>query len=306
MLALGGLLAASAGLGVIGRRLTPRPDHVLTIGGRRLAITESGSGPAILFLHGLGGQAGNFHLLPPLLPGFRCIIPDRPGSGWSDPAAPGRAGIGGHAASAAAIIEALGAGPVLVVGHSLGGAIGLRLARDRPHLVAGLVGIGALTGPQLPRLAGFGAALGGQWALREALIRLAGPPMLPALLPWFIRISFAPEPVPAGFAVPGGLLAGLAPRMGNAVMRDLEVVAKGAPRLRRDLPGIRQPVTLLHGIGDQVLPWRHHAAEAAALIPGARLWLPDGGHMLPATRPALVAAAIRATAHRSGLYRSVP
>lgn len=292
--------AASVAFDGVGRQLSPRPDRWLTIGGRKIGITDCGSGPAILFLHGLGGQAGNFHLLTPHLAGFRCIIPDRPGSGWSDPAAPGQSGIDGHATTAAAIIEALDIAPALVVGHSLGGAIGLRLVHDRPDLVAGLVGVGALTGPQMAEFARIGAALGSQTALRETMVRTVGVPLAPALISAFIAASFAPEPMPPGFLVPGGLLAGLSPRMAGAVIRDLEVVAHGAETLHADLPGITRPVLLVHGTEDQVLAAEDHATPAAALIAGAELWLPAGGHMLPATQPALVAAAIRHIADRAG------
>lgn len=296
-----GLFAASVALGALGRSLTPRPDRWLRLGDRRIAITETGSGPPVLFLHGLGGQAGNFHLLLPLLDRFRCIIPDRPGSGWSDPAPPGRTGIDFHAAKAAAIIEALSVAPALVVGHSLGGAIALRLALDRPDLVAAVVCIGALTGPQLPVLAEIGAFAGRRALLREALVRIFGVPLTPALAAWFIKASFSPDRVPPGFAVPGGIFAGIAPRMATALIRDLEVVATGATRLRADLADFAMPVTLLHGLSDRILHHQQHAVPAATLIRGAELWLPDGGHMLPATHPALTAQAIHATASRAGL-----
>ena len=295
------LAAASAAVGAAGRALTPAPTRWLDLAGRRVALTESGAGPAILFLHGLGGQAGNFHRLTPLLPDFRCLVFDRPGSGWSDAAAPGAAGLEGHAASAAALIEALGAGPALVVGHSLGGAIALRLALDRPDLVAGVVGIGALTGPQAPELAALGAGIGRRPLLREAGVRLLSAPLAPVLAPLFLKASFAPEPLPPGFAIPGGLYAGLAPRMAAALLRDLEGVADGAPRLRADLPGLSRPVTLVHGIDDHVLAAATHALPAALAIPEADLWLPRGGHMLPATQPGLTATAIRAAATRAGL-----
>ena len=295
------LAAGSAAVGAVGRALTPRPTHWLTLDGRRVAITEVGRGPPLLFLHGLAGQAGNFHRLTPHLAGFRCLIPDRPGTGWSDAAAPGGAGLAGHAATAAALIEALGTGPVLVVGHSLGGAIALRLALDRPDLVAGLVGLGALTGPQAPCLTALGAGIGRHPLLREGVVRLLTAPLAPALVPLFISASFGPEPVPPGFAIPGGLYAGLAPRMAAALLRDLEGVAEDTARLRADLPRLRLPVTLVHGIEDRVLPPADHALPAAMAIKGADLWLPHGGHMLPATRPELVAAAIRASAARAGL-----
>lgn len=295
------LAAASAALGAAGRALTPRPSRRLSLAGRRVAVTESGRGPAVLLLHGLAGQAGNFHRLTPLLPDFRCLVPDRPGTGWSDAAAPGRAGLEGHAASAAALVEALADGPVLVVGHSLGGAIALRLALDRPDLVAGVVGLGALTGPQAPTLAALGAGIGRRPLLREAVVRLLTAPLAPVLAPLFLKASFAPEAVPPGFAIRGGLYAGLAPRMAAALLRDLEGVAEGAPRLRTDLPGLTRPALLVHGIEDHVLTPAGHALPAAAAIPEAELWLPHGGHMLPATQPGLVAAAIRAAAARAGL-----
>lgn len=296
-------LALAAGLGAqrLGRALTPRPTRWLKIGGRRIAVTESGSGPLVLLVHGLGGQAGNFHRVTPLLPGFRCVAVDRPGTGWSDPAARGAAGITGHAATLAALIEALAAGPALVVGHSLGGAIGLRLALDRPDLVAGLVGIGALTGPELTAPARLVAGLARRPFAREAVARLLTAPLAPPLGIWSTRLAFTPEAIPPGFALPGGLFAGLAPGMVSGLMRDLEVVAQGSPALRAALPGLARPVLLVHGTEDHVLPWHRHALPAARAIPDAGLWLPHGGHMLPATRPGLVAAAIRDTAARAGL-----
>ena len=51
--------------------------------------------------------------------------------------------VGGWAEDARAVIEARVEGPVLLVGSSMGGWIGLLLARDMPGRVAGLVGIAA-------------------------------------------------------------------------------------------------------------------------------------------------------------------
>ena len=256
-------------------------------------MTESGTGRPVLFLHGLGGQAGNFCLLPQRLDGFRCIAIDRPGTGWSDPAAPGAAGIEGHAATAAAVIEALDAGPALVLGHSLGGAIGLRLALDRPDLVAGFIGIGAMTGPELARPARLTAGFARRPVPREIAAHLLTLPLAPILGPWSVHLAFAPEAMPRGFARKGGLFAALSPRMASGLMRDLEVVAHGTPRLRADLPRLTRPVLLVHGKSDRVLPYARHAVPASRLIPNAELWPCEGGHMLPGTRPDLVARAIR-------------
>ena len=66
------------------------------------------------------------------------------GHGGSD--RPGRYRTRDFAGDAAAFIEALGLGPALVVGHSMGSANAMRLAIDRPDLLRGLVMAGAFAG----------------------------------------------------------------------------------------------------------------------------------------------------------------
>ncbi|WP_284741386.1 alpha/beta fold hydrolase [Amycolatopsis sp. RTGN1] len=67
-------------------------------------------------------------------PGCRVIVHDRPGTGT---AADGT--LAGAADHLSTLIDRLGCGPVVVVGQSLGGAVGVLLARDHPDQVAGLV-----------------------------------------------------------------------------------------------------------------------------------------------------------------------
>ncbi len=68
-------------------------------------------------------------------PGARVILHDRPGTGTSTV----DGSLAGAAAYLGSLVERLGLGPVVVVGQSLGGAVGVLLARERPELVAGLV-----------------------------------------------------------------------------------------------------------------------------------------------------------------------
>ena len=65
------------------------------------------------------------------------LAPDLLGHGRSSWAAPWT--IDANVAALAALLEAEAAGPVVVVGHSFGGAVALRLAAARPDLVDGLV-----------------------------------------------------------------------------------------------------------------------------------------------------------------------
>jgi pimeloyl-ACP methyl ester carboxylesterase len=89
---------------------------------------SGGSGePALLLLHGLGANAAVWRNLLPFVeahwPGA-WLAPDLPGHGRSPPAA-----VYSYGAHAAAVAEMVGQGKrVAIVGHSMGGVIGLMLA----------------------------------------------------------------------------------------------------------------------------------------------------------------------------------
>jgi pimeloyl-ACP methyl ester carboxylesterase len=84
---------------------------------------------------GLGiDHSGWGHLVPTLCQSYECISYDHRGTGRSD-APPGPYTISQLADDAAALLDVLDLGPVHVCGASLGGAIGMRLAAERPDLV---------------------------------------------------------------------------------------------------------------------------------------------------------------------------
>ena len=53
------------------------------------------------------------------------------------------------------------------------------------------------------------------------------------------------------------------------------------------------PVAILYGREDNLLDYRIHGEKTVAQIPGARLTLVDGGHMLPYTQPLETALWVR-------------
>lgn len=90
--------------------------------------------PRLLALHGLTGHGQRWrHLAEQHLPGVAVAAPDLIGHGRSTWSAPWT--IDANAAALAALVTE----PVVVVAHSFGCAVALRLAADRPDLVAGLV-----------------------------------------------------------------------------------------------------------------------------------------------------------------------
>lgn len=98
-------------------------------------------GPAgplqVLPIHGVTEHGRAWELLAGYLPEIAIVAPDLLGHGRSSWAAPWT--IDANVAALAALIDDQGDGPVVVVGHSFGGAIALQLAASHPDLVAGLV-----------------------------------------------------------------------------------------------------------------------------------------------------------------------
>src|SRR5205809_5207149 len=96
-----------------------------------LRYLVAGEGEPLVLVHGLGGAAADWLALAPLLlEGRRVLVPELPGHGGSAPL-PAAASLNGFADRIALLAERE-LGPTAVVGHSLGGAISLRMAVRRP------------------------------------------------------------------------------------------------------------------------------------------------------------------------------
>jgi len=106
-------------------------------------VWPAGGGPPILVIPGLFGGAFGFRKVVPLLAeaGFRPIVIEPLGTGFS--ARPEKAdySLAAQAHRIAAALDSLHSGPVLVLAHSLGGAMAFRLAIERPDLVRGIVSL---------------------------------------------------------------------------------------------------------------------------------------------------------------------
>jgi pimeloyl-ACP methyl ester carboxylesterase len=108
-----------------------------------LAYDRSGSGSAVLLLHGWPGDRGDYRALVPLLGDeVDQIVPDLRGFGESDKhAVDPRQGYSAAAQvrSLVALIDELGVGPVLVAGYDVGSRVAQALARSAPERVRALV-----------------------------------------------------------------------------------------------------------------------------------------------------------------------
>lgn len=114
----------------------PQP-RIVEAGGRRIRILEIGEGGVpLLFVHGFGGDLENWMFnQAELAARRRTIALDLPGHGGSAKE-PGEGSVPALADAVLAVLDALGVERAHLVGHSLGGAIALALALERPQRVA--------------------------------------------------------------------------------------------------------------------------------------------------------------------------
>ncbi|HEX3197456.1 MAG TPA: alpha/beta hydrolase [Propionibacteriaceae bacterium] len=92
----------------------------------------------VVAVHGITANHRNFALLAEALPQHRLLAPDLRGRGASR-SLPGPWGIDRHAEDVAGLITASAEGPVVLVGHSMGGFVAAALVRRFPDLVSSLV-----------------------------------------------------------------------------------------------------------------------------------------------------------------------
>ncbi len=281
-LALGYFVLATRRLAADAERRVPAAGRFLHIDGNALHYVEAGQGPAILFLHGLGGQL--HHLRQPLFQrlskDFRVIAVDRPGSGYSRRAASATGRLSEQAALMAKLIDRLDLDRPLVVAHSLGGAVALGLALDHPDAIGGLALISPLTHlhdsvpPEFAPL-----FIEARWK-RKLLANTIGVPMALRNAPKTLAFVFGPQPVPRDYAVEGGGVLGLRPSHLEAMITDLVAIRYDLGRYEARYSEIALPVGVVFGTADQVIDHAQNALPLAGRIRNFELQLLDGiGHM---------------------------
>jgi pimeloyl-ACP methyl ester carboxylesterase len=282
LLAAGGLAMAalSALAWLSGRRwetLTPdasdAPGSFLEIDGARIHYVEAGQGPPVVLIHGWNASTFSFrHTIPELARHFRVVALDLLGYGYS--ARPGRAAysLTAQADLVRAVMDRLGIARAAVAGHSMGGAVAMRLALREPERVERLVLVDAVPVQTRRRAVRFGR-----------FIR----PLLPAAAPFTLhRASFrrrvfrsmVHDPAHATPDVMEGYFRPL--RMKGHLRSQARALAGRARDELLDPAAISQPTLVLWGEQDRWLPLAA-GEELARRIPDAALVVVRGAGHLP-------------------------
>jgi magnesium chelatase accessory protein len=263
----------------------------------RWHLQEMGPGAetaqTILLIHGAGGAVVSFRdLMPDLARDFRVVAVDLPGHGMTRAGTRQRQGLDPMAEDLASLLAAERIVPAIVVGHSAGAAVALRLAQRLDPPPRGVVGINAALG-HFKGVAGW---------LFPALAKLLA--LNPLTAHAFARLSSSEVSVRGLLRGTGSTADATMVRLYRRLVADpvhvdgtLAMMAQWDLRpLLAALPRIEVPVLLLTGDNDRAVP-PDTSDRAARHLPHARvLHLAGLGHLVHEEAPDKVAVHIRAFA----------
>jgi magnesium chelatase accessory protein len=252
--------------------------------------------PTVLLLHGTGASTHSWRGLAPLLPPhFKVLSLDLPGHAFTDMPPGGsnsqQMSLPGMAKAIGELLASLEVQPALVIGHSAGAAIAIRMCLDgliKPKLVA------SINGALLPL-----GGLAGQ-VFSPAAKLMSALPFVPTLFSWQASNPSVLEKLigstgskldAEGMALYGQLVRNPSHAAGAlAMMANWDL-----PQLAQDLPRLAIPLSLIVGSQDQTVSPRQAARvralwpTASALEPPHLTTLPGLGHLAHEERPDLVA-----------------
>lgn len=305
LLRIGGAALAAGSAAYYVQRRSARAERAhrplgrfINVDGVRLHYLDEGDGPPLVLLHGLGSMVEDFvlsGLVREASKRYRVIAFDRPGYGHSERPRRLRFGAAAQAELVRKALHRLEVHRPIVLGHSWGTLVAVALALESPEVPRSLVLASGLYFPS----ARLDAPLLGLPAIPlvgDLLSRTLSPLAGRAMWPGWLKMIFAPAPVPAAFAAFPTWLA-LRPGQLRAVAEDALATVGATLRAARRYRELTLPVVMVAGERDRYVSARAHTARLHRLLPSSRLLLsPHSGHMVHHSDLPLVLSAVETSA----------
>lgn len=288
----------------------PPQGTLIDVDGVTVHAEQMGQGPDLVLIHGASGNTRDFTFAfaDLLKDRYRITILDRPGLGWSDRAGPQyeRVWTNAHedpitqARLLRAATRKLGVENPIVLGHSFGGIVALAWAVEFDDL-AGIVSVAGVANPW-PGTLDWTYTVGGT-AWGGALVI----PLLSAFVPQtyvdtIVAGIFKPQKAPDGYLDHVGSAMTLRRNTMRANTRQVNWLRPHVVDLSARYEEITEPVEIVHGDADTIVPLDVHSIKLPDQIASANLTvLPGVGHMPHHTHASDVIAAIDRVAKRAGL-----
>nr|WP_321250851.1 alpha/beta hydrolase [uncultured Ruegeria sp.] len=285
------------------RRLTkkgfervPQPGQVVAVDGGSIHYVERGD-PAkqtIVMIHGLSGQLQHYTyaLMDELTDDFHVIALDRPGCGYSTRDNPSLGTLPEQARMIQEFLDQKSVTDVILVGHSLGGAVSLAMALEYPDRIAGLALLAPLT-QQMPAPPQVFKPLEIRTAwLRNLIGNTIAVPLAAKTAPHVLSAVFEPEPAPADFLDRAGGALGLRPSAFITASQDVVGVDASIGDQCLRYPELQVPGGILYGAQDAILSAAQHGPPMTEF---GLTYEETGkhGHMILITIPEICASFIR-------------
>lgn len=258
-----------------------------------IAIDDNGRGRPLVLLHGVGATRTIWrHVTPALAEDRRVIAPDLPGFGESTRVNRGF-GLGTTAAALADVLVDAAGEPFDLLGNSLGGAVAVALAVQRPDLVRRLVLAAPAGFASRPQSIAAAARVLANPAITAR--RVVGAPVA--------RSSTARRALLWGaVAEPHRLSADDARMMLRASRGSSQIGEAVAAAVRADLRGelarLEAPLGLIWGWRDRIVPITTLRAIRAVRPDAVVATIPRAAHVPQVERPAEFVAAVRSVLDR--------
>jgi pimeloyl-ACP methyl ester carboxylesterase len=259
-----------------------------------LHYVESGFGVPVVLLHGLGSMLDDFvlsGLLERASRSHHVFAFDRPGYGHSPRPRDTRWTPQAQARALRAALDRLGIARPVIAAHSWASQVAIAYGLEFPEQTRGLVLAGGYYYPTVrfdaPFLVPPALPLAGP-LLRRTLSPLAGR----VLWPLWLRLLFAPLPVPAYFKRFPAWMA-LRPESLRAVGEESAMLLPVTLAMQRQYARLSVPVTLIAGTHDRYVSAHAHSHRLHAALPdSAYIPVVGAGHMVHHAAPEVLVDAI--------------